>query len=67
MQNVQEFYISPLLHGQTARDCGIIFIMKVYLCILPALLVAMAGWQASARTIPVPTQPVSPFADTEGV
>ena len=41
--------------------------MKVYRCILPALLVAMAGWQASARTIPVPTQPVSPFADTEGV
>ena len=39
--------------------------MKVYRCILPALLVAMAGWQASARTIPVPTQPVSPFADTE--
>ena len=39
--------------------------MRVYLCTLPALLVAMAGWQASARTIPVPTQPVSPFADTE--
>ena len=39
--------------------------MKVYRCILAALLVAMAGWQASARTIPVPTQPVSPFADTE--
>ena len=39
--------------------------MRVNRSILLALIVAMAGWQASARTILLPAQPVSPFADTE--
>ncbi|MBQ3096824.1 MAG: hypothetical protein IJI54_13405 [Kiritimatiellae bacterium] len=39
--------------------------MRVNRNILLALVVSMAGWETSARTIDVPTLPVSPFADTE--